>query len=109
MANKHRGEVDITIAGKTYPVAMTLEALALIADAIKVESLGEIDARMTAFKISDMKPMLAAMLAGNGHEVAEKALDRLSFREYVAFMAAIWNAGRAKEDDAEASPLKRAS
>lgn len=109
MANKHRGEVDIAIAGKTYTVAMTLEALALIADAIKVESLGEIEARMSAFKISDMKPMLSGMLAGNGHDVPERDLARLTFREYAAFMVAIWNAKPAQEDDAEASPLKRAS
>lgn len=109
MANKHRGEVDITIAGKTYTVAMTLESLSLIADAIGVESLGEIEARMTQFKISDMKPMLAAMLAGNGHQVPEVALARLTFREYMAFMAAIWNAKPANEEDAAASPLKRAS
>ena len=113
MANKFRGEVEIDIAGKTYAVAMTLEALALAADALGIETLEEFEARMRALRIGDMRPMLAALLKGNGHDVPEADLATLHYSAYPSFLARVYGArpGNAEAVEAadETDPPKRAA
>lgn len=43
MANKQRGETKITIAGKEYPMRLTLGALAELEDELGVTTPGELD------------------------------------------------------------------
>ena len=114
MANKHRGEVDITIAGKTYTVAMTLEALAQAAEALGVETLADDEDRIKALRIPDMKPLLAALVAGNGHQVPAADIGAMGYKAYMAAIIAIWNARPDVDEKGEAeapaaSPRKRAA
>lgn len=110
MANSHRGEVDVTIAGKTYPVAMTLDALARVAAELNVKTMGELEERVLAFDLANMKPVLAALLAGSGHQVPDAELGALHWRTYVDTVKAIWNArpGEPAKDEPKADPQKRA-
>lgn len=114
MANKHRGEVDITIAGKRYTVAMTLDALAMSAAALNVDTLAEFEDRMKALRIPDMKPLLSALVAANGHQVPEADIGAMGYKTYMAAIIAIWNARpdadeKGEADGPAASPRKRAA
>ncbi len=109
MANKFRGEVPVTIAGTTYTVALTLEALGVLATVLEVEDLGDLETRLLALKIADMGPIMRALLETNGHPV--DGLNRMSHREYIDGIRAVWNARPLADEptEAPASPRKRAS
>ena len=112
MANKHRGEVDIEIADKTYAVAMTLGAMAEIASALGIETMEEMQARVPEMRMPDLVPVLRAVLKGNGHDVPDADLMAINWRTYVEFILALWNArpGSAEPDKAaKPVPQKRAS
>ncbi len=110
MANKHRGEVDISIAGKTYAVSLTLDAMAHIAGNLGVETLGELEGRVVGLKLADFKPILKGLLVGNGFSVPDRDLNAMHFREYTETIMAVWNAKPVADDDeADASPRKRAT
>jgi len=112
MANKHRGEVDITIAGRTYTLAMTLDAMGRIAEQLGVETIDEIERRIIQLKIADAAPLLRALLDAAGHDVPDKDLKRVGHRTYIACMQALWNA-KPGDADGEApgtsDPQKRAA
>jgi hypothetical protein len=116
VANTFRGEVEVDVAGKPYTVALTLEALALLAERLGVDTLGEVEQRLFALKIADMIPIMSALLEANGHKVPREDLARMGHKAYTRGVIAIYNArpvpdeaaaGEAQE--AGASPRKRAS
>lgn len=112
MANKARGEVDLAIAGATYPVAITLDALGRLAEVLGLETLEEVEKRVVAFRIADFKPILSAVLEANGHKVPAADLARVSFRAYTTAVITMWNARPGEEaasGEAGTSPQKRAA
>ncbi len=92
MANSFRGEVDIVVAGAKYPCALTLDALARLGDALKIDTIAALEQRIPEFRLSDMRPVLTALLEANGHKVPPDAVGRVSFRAYSRAIAAIWAA-----------------
>jgi len=111
MANKHRGEIDIEIAGTTYAVAMTLEALAAAAEVLGAETLTDLEAGLQSMRIKDMRPLMLAILRANGHKVADADIAGTHFSIYVRAIAALYGARPGDGDDAgaSASPRKRAA
>ena len=72
MANRHRGEIDAELGGKTYVLCLTLGALAEIEDAYGGEDLIAIAERFERGKIgaSDAIRVIGAGLRGAGNSVS---------------------------------------
>lgn len=77
MANRTRGEVEITIEGRPYTLCLTLGALAEIEDALGVESSDKLGDRLKGIRMRDMIAILGALLRGGGHEVNDADVARL--------------------------------
>jgi hypothetical protein len=74
MVNSVRGEVPLEIDGKTYKLCLTLGALAEIEDSLKLESIKDLDARLTEKpRVNDFVAILLALLHGGGHDDVTKA------------------------------------
>lgn len=112
MANTARGEVDLMIAGRAYPIAMTLDAIARIADQFGVETLAEVEQRMIAFKVADWPAVMRILLVANGHQVGDDQIARLPYRAVLQAIVGLWNAkpdaDAPADEKAAASPQKRA-
>ena len=72
MANRHRGEIEAELGGKTYVLCLTLGALAEIEDAYGGEDLIAIAERFERGKIgaSDAIRVIGAGLRGAGNSVS---------------------------------------
>ncbi|MCA0405277.1 MAG: gene transfer agent family protein [Proteobacteria bacterium] len=68
MANPYRGEAELVLAGKTYPLRLTLGALAELETAFGVEGLGALGTRLGAGGLSarDLIHLLAPLMRGGG-------------------------------------------
>lgn len=109
MANRHRGEVEITIAGRKHAVAMTLDFLGRVADALGAETMRDVEARIPQFRPADMRPVLDALLRGNGIEASPEALGQVTLQEYAAVMTGLWNVRPAEDDELREDPPKAAA
>lgn len=110
MANKHRGEVDITIGGTTYSVAMTIDAFARLAEVVDASTVNEMSAIALTFPPRMIPDMVDAILQGNGITVEPASLKRLHVRSAIDFIGALFAARpETDEDDEPADPQKRAS
>jgi len=81
MANKQRGEVDLKVDGKTFPLCLTLGALAAMEDALGVVTAGELDdiiKRPTYRQMLDMAHCLINFRAEDGKEVMSRRELELS-------------------------------
>ena len=72
MANRHRGEIDAELSGKTYVLCLTLGALAEIENAYGGEDLIAIAERFETGRISasDAIRVIGAGLRGGGSPVS---------------------------------------
>ena len=115
MANSFRGEVDLVIAGTSYPVALTLETLAKLAGALDVDTIADLEQRLVALRIADMMPILVTLLQANGHKVDQATIGAVDYRTYVRAIVDLCRARPPAGDDDEteakagASPPKRAA
>jgi hypothetical protein len=112
MANKQRGEVDLLIGGKAHPVALNMDAIGRIAEALGVDTIEDLEKRITALKISDVQPVLAALCAANGITLSAADLKQMHFKTYISTMMQLWNAKPESDDAGEgaaATPRKRAA
>ena len=82
MANARRGEVALTLAGRTYTLCLTLGALAELEDALGVPDLAALGERFASGRLRgrDLVALLGVALRGGGHplrdaEVAALPLD----------------------------------
>jgi hypothetical protein len=68
MANRRRGEVDCRIAGRTYPLRLTLGALAEIEEAFSADGLAALGERFAdgGVRAGDLAILLTAALNGAG-------------------------------------------
>lgn len=82
MANHARGEADLTIAGKTYAVRMSMGALARMSAALDVKGMAELNDRLLEFRLADMPVIIDAVLRGNGYEVAMADIEAMDWQDY---------------------------
>lgn len=109
MANKYRGEVDVEIDGRKYPIALNLEAIGRLAEAFGVETIVDVEKRLLAFRAADMKPTLVALLESSGHQADGAALSRLDGMSYLEMVRQLFEVRATKPaDDTAADPQKRA-
>lgn len=66
--NGVRGEASIEISGQSYPLCLTLGALAEIETALGCASLQELQSRLKALSARDIAVLLEALLRGGGAE-----------------------------------------
>jgi Phage tail tube protein, GTA-gp10 len=82
MANHARGEADLVIAGKTYPVRMSMGALARMSAALQVNTFTELSERIQKFNLADMPVVIDAVLKGNNHEVPMADIEAMDWQAY---------------------------
>lgn len=72
-ANRHRGETEAVLDGRTYTLCLTLGGLAELETAFAASDLGALVARFSGGTLSadDMTKILAAGLRGAGHAVSD--------------------------------------
>jgi hypothetical protein len=78
MANRHRGEIAVSLAGVEYTLCLTLGALAELEDAYGGEDLIAIAERFEQgrIKASDAIKVIGAGLRGGGHELSNADVSR---------------------------------
>ncbi len=80
MANRHRGEIEAELGGKTYTLVLTLGALAEIEDAYGGDDLLAIAERFETGRIraSDAIKVIGAGLRGAGEMIGNAEVAQLS-------------------------------
>jgi hypothetical protein len=79
MANRRRGEVDCRIGGRTYPLRLTLGALAEIEDACSAGSVAGLGERFAegGVRAGDLAILLTAALNGAGARLDREEVGAL--------------------------------
>lgn len=77
MANKQRGDVELSAGGRAYTMRLTLGALAEIEDGLGLHDLSEIETRLKNLRASDLAIVAASLLRGGGHDVSPADVMRL--------------------------------
>lgn len=90
MANRRRGEVSATIAGRRYTLCLTLGSLAELEDAFGVEDLGALARRFGSGRLSarDLAHIFAAGLRGAGEPVSDDDVRAMPVCDSLADLAA---------------------
>lgn len=80
MANRHRGEIDAELGGRTYTLCLTLGALAEIENAYGGEDLIAIAERFETGRISatDAMRVIGAGLRGAGNSITNDEVAALT-------------------------------
>ena len=98
MVNRQRGEIEVTLEGKTYPLCLTLGTLAELETAFGVDDLVEVIERFQNGKVktSDIITILAAGLKGAGTDVSKEDIAKMKIdkgvKAYIDIVAELLNA-----------------
>lgn len=76
MANRHRGEIDACLDGRTYSLCLTLGALAELENAFGAEDMVALAERFSGGRIAsrDAIRVIGAGLRGAGHDVSDETV-----------------------------------
>lgn len=82
MANRRRGEVSASVAGRRYTLCLTLGSLAELEDAFGVDDLGALARRFGSGRLSarDLLRIFGAGLRGAGEPVSDEELRAMPVR-----------------------------
>jgi len=107
MANKHRGEVELTIGGESKRLRFDMQALAELEEALGLESIAELGKRLDNPSIKLARAVLWAGLLHTEPELTLKAVGEPegSFVQWwpkivAAVLLALFGSGTAPEADA---------
>lgn len=91
MANKHRGEVDARLDGKTYTLCLTLGALAELESAFGDADMVALATRFETGRISarDAILILGAGLRASGHDVSDAQVAAMKAEGGAACLVAV--------------------
>lgn len=80
MANRHRGEIDAELGGKTYRLCLTLGAVAELEDAYGGDDLLALARRFEQGRIGarDAIRIIGAGLRGAGHAVSDREVAAMT-------------------------------
>lgn len=89
MANRRRGEVSATVAGRRFTLCLTLGALAELEDAFGVDDLGALAARFGSGRLSsrDLVRLFGAGLRGGGQAVSDREVADMAIAESLGDIA----------------------
>lgn len=80
--NPHRAEAVIKFGTKSYTVALTIGALAMIAPILGVSTFADFAKSMETAPLDKLPGVVKALLAGNGHpNVTEDDIGSLDFMD----------------------------
>jgi hypothetical protein len=105
MANRHRGEIDAVLDGKSYTLCLTLGALAELEHAFGAGDLGALAERLSHGRLSarDAILILTAGLKAAGHDLGEAQVASMradgAAAGYVTIVARLLAATFADEDN----------
>ena len=104
--NTIRGQVSLTLEGQSFPLCLTLGALAEIEAGLKLDRLSDIDARLKQPCVEDLIIVLCALIRGGGADMSDADLRQMSVN-FSDVASAISNTFAAaglgsKEDDSQA-------
>jgi len=73
MANRHRGEIDAVLDGKSWTLCLTLGALAELEGKFEVDNIGDLINRFSSGKFSagQLLAIISLGLKGGGHTITE--------------------------------------
>ena len=79
MANKHRGEIEACLDGKTYRLCLTLGALAELETAFGDDDMLALAQRFEKGRLraSDATRIIGAGLRGGGYDIADEAVSAM--------------------------------
>jgi hypothetical protein len=77
MANRVRGEAELTAGGRSYRMLLTLGALAEIEDGLGLADLSQVSKRLAQARAADLAVVAAALLRGGGHAITPAEVLRL--------------------------------
>jgi hypothetical protein len=79
MANKHRGEIEACLDGKSYRLCLTLGALAELETAFGDDDMLALAQRFEKGRLraSDATRIIGAGLRGAGYDIADEAVARM--------------------------------
>jgi hypothetical protein len=116
MANRHRGEIEARLDGKTFRLCLTLGALAALEAAFGDEDMLALATRFEKGRISarDCQRIIGAGLRGAGYDIADEAVGAMQAENGAAgyvdivakLLAATFSGGAAAQG---APPEARAS
>lgn len=98
MANKHRGEIEARLDGKTYRLCLTLGALAELESAFGDQDMLALAGRFETGRLSarDCVRIIGAGLRGAGYEIRDEDVAVMSSERgaagYVEIVAGLLNA-----------------
>ena len=89
--NRHRGEVEAMLDGKTYRLCLTLGALAELEDAYAASDLQALVARFASGKLAagDLARIIGAGLRGGGNQVSDDEVRTMTTEAGAAGFARI--------------------
>ena len=79
MANRHRGEIDAILDGRSWTLCLTLGALAELEATYGDEDITSLTARFSSGRLSatDMIRIIGAGLRGGGHPLADEDVAQM--------------------------------
>ncbi|MDB5512500.1 MAG: transfer agent family protein [Enterovirga sp.] len=106
MANRRRGEVAATIAGRSYTLCLTLGSLAELEDAFAVDDLAALAARFGSGRLgaNDLIRLVAIGLRGGGCPVADAEVRAWPASCAAEIASAVSALLRATFEEADANP-----
>lgn len=74
MVNRRRGEVEVVLNGKGYPLCLTLGALAELESALDLDNIGALAQRFAQGKVrsADLVKILGAALRAGGADISDQ-------------------------------------
>lgn len=119
MANKHRGDIEAVLDGRSYRLCLTLGALAELEDAFGAEDMLSLATRFESGRITsrDCLRIIGAGLRGAGHDIANEAVASMQadkgaagFVEIVAkLLNATFSGGQASHPEVTKKERERAA
>ena len=104
--NTIRGHVSLTLEGQSFPLCLTLGALAEIEVGLKLEKLSDIDARLKQPSVEDLIIILCALIRGGGADMTDAKLRqmRVNFSDVASAISDTFSAAGLgpKGDDSQA-------
>lgn len=95
MTNPQRGETRVEVAGRVYPLSLTLAALAEIETALGVDGFEALSKRLKRLNAPDLAALLTALLRAGGADAAEEIAGRADPRQAAEAVAACLKANLA--------------
>ncbi len=111
MANRHRGEIDARLDGRTFRLCLTLGALAELEHAFGDSDMVALAQRFESGRLraQDCVRIIGAGLRGSGHDIADEAVSRMhadgGIHEFVTIVARLLQATFGSADEAPVPPV----